>query len=104
MLVSNKRYDEGDIVAFKILTGDEIVARIKEDTATEFVVSKPCTVLPSPKGIGMIQSLYTANQDLDVRLLKTHVIMHNPMVKEISNYYIEVTTGIKPVTTGSLVI
>ena len=104
MLLSTKRYDDGEIVAFKLVNGDEIVAKVKKDSNEEFVLAKPCTVLPSQKGIGLVQTLFTSNQDTDVHLQRTHVMMHSPVVKEISNYYIQVTTGIQPVTSGSIVV
>ena len=62
MLLNTHRYSAGDIVCFKLVNGDEVVARIKTDANDEFVVTKPCTVLPSPKGIGLVQSLFTAGQ------------------------------------------
>jgi hypothetical protein len=104
MLVSNKRYDEGDVVTFKLINGDEIVAKVKEQADAEFVLNKPCTVLPSAKGIGLVQSLFTAGDSVDVRIRVDHVIMHAPVVKEVQNHYIQVTTGIQPVTSGSIVV
>ena len=92
----------GDILAFKLINGDEVVAKLVETTTDGFVVSKPCTVLPSPKGMGLVQSLFTASQDLEVRLQNQHVIMHGPVVQEIRDYYIKTTTGIE--TVSSLVV
>ena len=46
MLVTNK-YDQDDIVTFKIVNGDEIVAKIVEESDDAFTVIKPCTVMPS---------------------------------------------------------
>jgi len=68
------------------------------------VLSKPCTVLPSPKGIGLLQSLFTADQNKNITVQSQHVIMHAATTKEVGNHYLEVTTGIKPVTSGSIVI
>lgn len=104
MLISTNKYGEGDIVSFKLVNGDEIVAKIVENQTDAWVLSKPCTVLPSPKGIGLVQSLFTADQNKNITIKDQHVIMHCESVKEISNYYFEVTTGIKPVTSGSIVI
>lgn len=104
MLISNNKYDEGDVVSFKLVNGDEIVAKIVEHTENYYVVNKPCTVLPSAKGIGLVQSLFTADQNKNITIKEQHVIMHSVCVKEIANHYFEVTTGIKPVTSGSIVI
>lgn len=102
MLIS-KGYDAGDIVSFKLSNGDEIVARVKEEKPDAFVVTKPCTVLPSPKGMGLIQSLFTATGEGEIPISKHHVIMHSATVKDVKDYYVEVTTGIKPVSSSIVV-
>jgi len=102
MLVS-KNYQEGDIVSFKLATGDEIVAKIVSSDAGSFEISKPCTVMPSPQGMGLIQSLFTADSDVNVTLQKNHVIMHAPSIDQMQKHYIKTTTGIEPVTRGSII-
>jgi hypothetical protein len=102
MLIS-KGYQEGDIVSFKLITGDEIVARIVDAGPDGFEVSKPCTVMPGPQGIGLIQSLFTADSDVTVVLTKQHVIMHAPSIDQMQNHYLKTTTGIEPVTRGSII-
>lgn len=104
MLISNNKYDEGDVVSFKLVNGDEVVAKIIEHADDFWTLHKPCTVLPSPKGIALVQSLFTADQNKSIIIKAQHVIMHSVCVKEIANHYFEVTTGIKPVTSGSIVI
>lgn len=102
MLVS-KGYQDGDIVSFKLSTGDEIVARIISVDSDSFEIAKPCTVMPSPQGMGLIQSLFTADADVNVRLQKHHVIMHAPSIDQMQKHYIKTTTGIEPVTRGSII-
>jgi hypothetical protein len=102
MLVS-RGYQEGDIVSFKLVTGDEIVARIVSVNGEYFEVAKPCTVMPSPQGMGLIQSLFTADADAGVHLHKEHVIMHAPSIDAMQKHYIKTTTGIEPITRGSII-
>lgn len=102
MLVSRK-YDESDIVSFKLVTGDEIMARIIEETDSGFAIDRPCTVMPGPQGMGLIQSLFTADADRRVVLSKQHVIMHAPSIDAMQKHYIKTTTGIEPVTRGSII-
>lgn len=102
MLVS-KKYNEGDIVSFKLVTGDEVVARIKEEHSEGFVVEKPCTVMPSPQGMGLIQSLFTADSEIKITLRYDHVLMHAPSIDQMQKHYIKTTTGIEPVTRGSII-
>jgi hypothetical protein len=102
MLV-NKRYDKDTIVSFKLVNGDEIVAKIVEDTDSRFVISKPTTVLPSSQGMALMQSLYTGDTSTIQNLEKQHVMLHAPSVEEIKNYYIQTTTGIQPVSQGAII-
>jgi len=102
MLVINK-YAEDDIVTFKIVNGDEIVAKIVEESDDAFTVIKPCTVMPSQQGLGLLQSLFTSDLNKSIRLEKRHVMMHAPTVKDVQNHYIKTTTGIEPVSKGGII-
>ena len=102
MLVTNK-YAEDDIVTFKIVNGDEIVAKIVEESDDAFTVIKPCTVMPSQQGLGLLQSLFTSDLNKSIRLEKRHVMMHAPTVKDVQNHYIKTTTGIEPVGAGGII-
>lgn len=102
-MLIQKGYQEGDIVSFKIVNGDEIVARIVSTDGEGYEISKPCTIMPGPQGMGLIQSLFTADADVNVRLLKQHVIMHAPSIDQMQKHYIKTTTGIEPVTRGSII-
>jgi len=99
MLVANK-YEKDDIVTFKVVNGDELVAKIVEESDEAFTVTKPCTVMPSQQGIGLLQSLFTSSLEQNVTLDKKHVIMHCPTVKDVQNHYIKTTTGIEPIDSG----
>jgi hypothetical protein len=103
MLINTTKYDKGDIVSFKLVNGDEIVARIVEDLGEEFTIHKPCTVMPSPKGLGLIQSLFTSDLNKDIKLSKSHVMMHTITQKDVENHYIQTTTGIQTAAAGSIV-
>mgnify|MGYP006269506501 CR=1 FL=1 len=94
MLIS-KGYAVGDVVCFKVVNGDEIVAKLVEEKADSYVISKPCTIIPSQQGLGLVQSLFSGDINTNVTLQKTHVILHSPVIKDIENHYIKTTTGIE---------
>jgi hypothetical protein len=102
MLLS-KGYSEGDIVSFKLVNGDEIVAKVVEVTNSGWKVTKPCTVLPSAQGLGLIQSLFSAELNNEVELRADHVLMHSESAKQIQDYYLSTTTGIQTVSKGSII-
>ena len=103
MLISNNKYSEGDIASLKLVNGDEIVAKVIEDGSAEYRLERPCTVVPSQKGIMLISSLFTSQPDFKVTISKNHVLLHSYTANEIRDHYIEITTGIKPITAGSIV-
>ena len=90
-------------MTFKIVNGDEIVAKIVEESDDAFTVIKPCTVMPSQQGLGLLQSLFTSDLNKSIRLEKRHVMMHAPTVKDVQNHYIKTTTGIEPVGAGGII-
>ena len=102
-MLMNKSYQAGEIVCFKMVNGDEIVAKIVDAHLTGWVVSRPCTVIPSPQGLGLMQSLFSADINTNITLSKAHVIMHSPVVDKLEAHYIQTTTGIQPVSKGSII-
>ena len=102
MLTTNG-YNKDTIVSFKLVNGDEIVAKVVEDTPEHYVVSKPCTVVPSAKGLGLIQSLFTSDLNKSISIDKSHVMLHSATVKDVEDYYIQTTTGITPATAGGII-
>jgi predicted ABC-type ATPase len=93
-MLIQKSYDANDIVCFKLVNGDEIVAKIIEANAAGFVVNRPCTVVPSKQGLGLMQSMFSADINNNVTLRPEHVMMHASVLKEIESHYIKTTTGI----------
>lgn len=102
MLVTNK-YERDQVISFKLVNGDEIVAKIVEETDTAYVINKPCTVMPSQQGLGLLQSLFTGDLNKSISLAKSHVMLHSSTIKDIENHYIQTTTGIQPVSAGGII-
>jgi hypothetical protein len=94
MLIA-KGYAAGDVICFKVVNGDEIVAKLVEEKTDGYVVSKPCTIIPSQQGLGLVQSLFSGDINNNITLSKSHVIMHSPVIKDIESHYIKTTTGIE---------
>jgi hypothetical protein len=97
-----KEYTKDDIVGFKMVNGDEIVARVLSANNEGWSVSRPCTVIPGPQGIGLMQSLISADINTEVTLGRQHVMLHAPVIKQMQDHYIQTTTGIQTVSKGSI--
>jgi hypothetical protein len=100
---NNSKYDKDDVVSFKLVNGDELIAKIVETSMTGWIVNRPCTVVPSAQGIGLIQSLFTGDINKNIELRTDHVMIHSVTIKEMENHYIQTTTGIAPVNGGSII-
>lgn len=102
-MLINKGYSIGDIVSFKLVNGDEIVAKIAEVNDNYWKVERPCTVVPSQQGIGLMQSLFSADLNTPIEIRREHVMMHAPVVSQLESHYIQTTTGIETVPKGSII-
>lgn len=102
-MLINKGPEAGDILCFKIATGEEVVAKLIEEKADGYVVSKPCTVIPSQQGLGLMQSLMCADININTTLNKSAVIMSGPVIKDIENHYIRTTTGIETAPANGII-
>jgi hypothetical protein len=102
-MLEKQGYAKDTVVSFKLVNGDEIVAKIIEENAVSFIVSKPCTVMPSQQGLGLLQSLFTSDLNKSITLDKGHVMIHAPTVKNVENHYIQTTTGIAPASAGGII-
>jgi hypothetical protein len=102
-MLIQKGYQPGDVVCFKVVNGDEIVAKIVEITDDSYTISRPCTVVPSQQGLGLLQSLFSGDLNTNVTLSRQHIIMHAPVIKDLENHYIKTTTVIEPVTKGGII-
>ena len=104
MLISKStKYNANALVTFKLANGDELVGRVSEETDTHYHIERPCTVVPSQKGIMLIASLFTADPAMDITISKSHVLFHAPSAREVQDYYIKTTTGIESINPGGIV-
>lgn len=93
-----------DVQVFKIVTGEELVARVSSSKtdASVLLLHKPLTLVPGPQGLTLTQSLISAQPDEPVQLHLHSVVMRSVARDEMTNAYIEATTGLK--TAGNRVL
>lgn len=102
MLISkSSKIDVGDIISLKLANGDEIVGKVVEETSTDFLLSKPCLVVPSQQGIGLMQAMFSASPEADIPISKAHVMMKSATLDQLQQHYIKTTTGLEILPQGS---
>lgn len=102
MLV-NKKYEAKSIVSFKLVNGDELVARVLEQNTNEYIIENPCLVVPAQNGVHLIQAMFSGDINTTIPLNFNHVMIHVPTAKVIADHYLEVVTGIKTVNKGGII-
>lgn len=94
MLIS-KGITEGEIITLKLSSGEELIARLTEETATHYKISKPLVIGMGNQGPGLMPWLYTTNPESDVPVSKANVMVVVTSDKQYADMFIESTTSIQ---------
>jgi hypothetical protein len=87
-------YKAGDTVTIKTTAGEEIVARLVEETPTSIKVHKPLVVMVTAQGLGLGPFAFTVKQDSDIMLRQSAVLMMAKTEKDMASQYVQSTTGL----------
>jgi hypothetical protein len=83
-----------DVITIKTGAGEELVARLVEETDTTVKVHKPMAIMATQQGIGLGPFAFTLPQDADVVLNKSVILMIAKTEKEMASQYTQSTTGL----------
>ena len=98
MLLEKTKFDEGDVITIKLISGEEVIGKFVHDTDQSLTLDKPLMLAMSQKGIGMAPVLVTVNPDTKLKFNKQAVMVTAHSDDEIAKQYIYQTTGIQPVS------
>lgn len=105
MLIAKSKIAVGDIATFKLINGDEMVAKVvSKSPEGDYVVNRPHMVAASQQGIGLLPGLFTAEENENIELKNQHIMMCAPTVEQICSHYTKVTTGIDVLPKGKIVV
>lgn len=104
MIISNSKVSNGDIVSFKLQSGEEVIGKLVDSDMTSITVSKPLMLAMTQKGPAMAPLLMTVNPDSNVPFNKSCIAV-GPLNtdSDVAGQYTYQTTGIQPVSAGSIV-
>jgi hypothetical protein len=85
----------GEVITIKLTSGEELVAKLVEETATHYKLARPLVLTMGQQGIGMVPYLFTVSPEKDIPLSKSTVTVVIPTDKQAADQYIQSTTGIK---------
>lgn len=86
--------DINEIYTFKTAGGEEIIARVLEQSGSCVVISGPVSVAPTPQGMGLVPGLFTADARENAQLNTNSVVLIARTDSSVRAKYIEATTGI----------
>ena len=95
MLISEKRAAKGDIVSFKILNGDELIARIISSEVDRYVFEQPMALSITPQGVGVVPWIFLGDNS-SVAIDKSHIFSVVPAKLDAAEQYLEHLVNPKP--------
>lgn len=87
-------YKIGDVVSLKLSSGEEIIARLEEETGKFYVVSKPLMLAMNQQGLGLAPYMFTISQTTKININTATVVCIAKTEDSMSRQYISSTTGI----------
>jgi len=95
LIEKNKnKYNLGEIVSFKTVNGDEVLGQLMSVEDGTYELNKPCLVITSPEGIGLIQAMFGLDPDLENMLLRDqHIISMCRTHEKMRDHYNLVVNG-----------
>jgi len=94
MLISPSTIDVNDVATFKLVNGDEIVAKVVEKHDDRVKIERPFVVIPNQNGLGIMPVLFSVDNGKPVEILRQHIMMMALTSDAIKNHYVQTTTGI----------
>jgi hypothetical protein len=94
MLIS-KGVAVGEVITLKLTSGEELVAKLTEETDSYYKLSKPMVIGMGQQGPGLMPYLFTVSPDADVKLSKITVTVAEPTDQAFAKQFLESTSGIK---------
>lgn len=84
----------GETYTFKLTSGEEVIGKVTEVEEHLVLLKDPVSVAPGPQGLGLMQSMFTANPKDPARLNINNVTIYALTDESVKAKYIEATTGL----------
>jgi hypothetical protein len=94
-MLIDKGVAAGEVITLKLTSGEELVAKLIEETATHYKLSRPMVIGMGQQGPGLMPYLFTVHPDKEVKLNKITVTLAEATDKSFADQFIQSTTGIK---------
>ena len=109
-MLIEKKVAVGDTISFRLITGEEIIAKLTDINETAITVSKPIVaqmqmVGPNQAALAFGPFMMTADEEATKFTFRRDRLLSDPIKprKDIAANYIQATTGIVPAAAGGLI-
>ena len=97
-----------EITMIKLVTGEVVMGKLKEETDETITLEKPMTLMLDPMqgGVGMIpyDAIYTQEEKEEMIWNKSHVVHDMKVHPQFEEAYIKQTSGIETAPAKELIV
>lgn len=94
-MIIDKGITVGEVITLKLTSGEELVAKLVEETATHYKLNRPMVIGMGQKGPGLMPYLFTVHPDKAIKLAKITVTVVEATDEAFAKQFLEQTSGIK---------
>jgi hypothetical protein len=94
-MLIDKGVSVGEVITLKLTSGEELVAKLLDDGAVYYKLSRPMVIGMGQQGPGLMPYLFTVHPDKEVKLLKSTVTVAEATDATFAKQFLEQTSGIK---------
>jgi hypothetical protein len=94
-MLIDKGVSVGEVITLKLTSGEELVAKLAEETSIYYKLSKPMVIGMGQQGPGLMPYLFTVSPEKEVKLLKNTVTVAEATDEVFAKQFLESTSGIK---------
>jgi hypothetical protein len=87
-------YKIGEIVSFKLTSGEEVLGRLEEENDKVFTLHKPMLLIMGQQGLGLAPFMFSVSPDAKFKIQAGSVSCVAKTQEDIAKQYTAQTTGI----------
>jgi hypothetical protein len=94
-MLIDKGIGNGEVVTFKLNSGEEVVAKLVSESEQGYRISRPMVLSMTSQGIGMMPFMFTVSPEKEITINRHAVTVISTAEKQFADQYLQGTTGIK---------
>jgi hypothetical protein len=107
-MLENKEavFKEGKVIAFRIITGDEIIGKVTAFDSQSVTVKKPCTLTFDPQtgNVGLMPASLLSDPDKDIVYQRNAIVAIMTPREDAANSYEQYASPVAIAKKGGLVL